>query len=790
MDNRFVVLSLLEDLLHWPTPPPDDFSTEQPLQDDGTGRDENLLSAGSTSDHNEEPRSRQRARCHAVMHLAALAKKMGPRWTASEVVPYLLRCIEEEDAELGAAVAHAIVGLVARTGSDGSTSLVPLEAALPILEGLSASADEQVRRCLCLTTIPSIFFGCAVPAASPLSSGSEDVHAMLVALATLQHQLTSSRAALALSGADRFRLLFSLLDKMLSSPWAYTRGCAVSISGHLVLNTCEQHHEEQGNVLARPLLPRTVPDAFLLRNKLLQTHMHEVAKSSGIDVATSLMKLLFAAGTFARSGENSSRAHNTSRLRITVDASIRSRACMCAAIEAVPLLAAGGGMPLDEALLAVEDLWQPTTELTALNPLTEDYHVAASMLRSLSSVCSLAPQHVTDSLLADVLRAVPTMTTTLFSSRAWKVRFTAARHFCIDLVPIIFATVTDNGLGHTRLVPDALHVLTESSNLGQLFSDCEEEVRAEVALVAGNLVRHAASCMANAAAGQHLLRELYEKLVDQLLSNLQCAVVDDSDRVRAAAATSLATIALALGSGGGEQQGVERATNMLLDLVRDDQMVVQLAVIGEISNVLSQGGIAKRVQTELLQMCRGLAQHPNWRTREMYAKVLVSMCQHFLVDSGHHSQASAFAASELLPLLVDMLFDKAHAVRTCAAECTVKMCSSSEYLTELVWSVAKSSPKSLATYQARMTLLQLAIKLRLDMGSVLQPLFDQLGRDPVPNVRMVVAKELALLLSAQASAASMRTADKTLVLPLLRLLVEDSSADVRECAAGALEKCF
>jgi hypothetical protein len=797
MENRFVVLSLLEDLQHWPLPPPDDFTMGQPLQEDGNGgRDENLLSAGSVSDHNEEPRSRQRARCHAVRHLVALARKMGPRWTNSEVVPFLLRCLDEEDAELAAAVAEVVVGLVAVgvTGTADAASCVTLDCAMPVLAGLSVCSDEGVRRSFCMVTLPSVVFGCPFPnpGLDRHDSETKDAHTLLVELAAMQQKIASSSSFLKSDQTHlitQFRLLLKLLDNLLTSKWSYARACAATVIAHILANLNASAPSVSSDILTRPLLPRSIEEGLLLRRELLQARIGSVAAlCTALDLSTELKQRLFSAGLLEKVQATGGRVTSRVRLATGIDTGTASRHVTRAMIEAVPLLVAGHVMSVEEALLSLQDVPRGVGRPEdVLAPLTEDFLAMDGLLCSLSALLRVSPNADLSDVIGSFVLGIPVMTAPLLASRSWKVRFTATRRLCTDLMKELFNTVADASRGHTRAIPDLLRVLTDPPVLGQLFSDCEEEVRAEAALVAGRLVQYAVAPPARAAAAK--CHQTLELLVEQVLSSLQCAIVDESDRVRAAAASSLATIALALGDNF-RPVAVESATNMLLDLVRDDQMVVQLAVIGEISNVLSHSCVAKRIQSELVKICQGLAGNANWRVRESYAKVLVCMCQHFLIDTGHHSQAAAFAASELLPLLVDVLFDKAHAVRQCAAERTAAMCGHSEHVKELVWSTARASPRPMGTYQGRASLLQLGISLQLDVKTLLLPMFDQFGRDPVPNVRMIVAKELAKLLCPNDKPPRLTVEDKAALLPLLRLLVEDSSADVRECAAKALEKCF
>ncbi|KAF5223906.1 hypothetical protein ECC02_003094 [Trypanosoma cruzi] len=187
MDNNTVVLSVVEDLIHWPLPPADPFSVDPATfgaggadaDADAIWREEAPLTAGGAEDLDEEPGERQRSRYDAVLRLPALAQALGSRWAKVEVIPYLLRCIEEEDAELSFVTGMALIDFATSTftyqrqpGSFLSSSNVrpvtsfldsgrplSLENLLPVVVSMGASNDAGVRRFLVEVVIPMLFFG-------------------------------------------------------------------------------------------------------------------------------------------------------------------------------------------------------------------------------------------------------------------------------------------------------------------------------------------------------------------------------------------------------------------------------------------------------------------------------------------------------------------------------------------------------------------------------------------------------------------------------------------------------
>ncbi|RNF19430.1 uncharacterized protein Tco025E_04187 [Trypanosoma conorhini] len=363
---------------------------------------------------------------------------------------------------------------------------------------------------------------------------------------------------------------------------------------------------------------------------------------------------------------------------------------------------------------------------------------------------------------------------------------------------------------------------------------------------------------------------------------------------------------------------LDSTTVSLMTLLTDRSPTVQIALVSELAALLVSsagetgrlaaaiGGRrndeAAQVRKEALVAClKSLSRHEVWRYRERYAVLLSEMCVKFLAPNslaaveaaaqslgGAHSLEEGlressvaagrpsgvvvaedgvnplhgFAKDELLPLLVDVLFDKVKAVRDQALESLEKMCtqlsaarsqlqaaassggtggvggggrlsaacvggrsgSSSRsggrqnslhhpqpppqgddddvFVNDTLWPLVVSSPKAMATYLSRSSLLRIAVRLGVDKESILLPLLDQLGHDAVLNVRLVVAKELYGILAASASASAAGLAPRPakvtftehekngVVLQLLRLLVEDKSADVRDEAAKALKICF
>lgn len=348
---------------------------------------------------------------------------------------------------------------------------------------------------------------------------------------------------------------------------------------------------------------------------------------------------------------------------------------------------------------------------------------------------------------------------------------------------------------------------------------------------------------------------------------------------------------------------LDNTTTLLMKLLTDQSPTVQLALVSELAALLANsvtgaGRVAATMGTHgadgatpaqkeaLLACLKGLSLHAVWRYRERFARLLSEMCVKFLLlyplrDSetrlllplgGAYSPERAqresgvgrgrsggrvvvakdavdplqrFAVEELLPLLVDALFDKVKAVRDGALEAVEGMCArlsaaqphpqrlltqndaggtrhshnnrqnklhnrqrhdyqqhgGDAFINKTLWPLIIGSPKAMATYLSRSSLLRIAVRLGVDKDSILLPLLDHLAHDEVLNVRLVVAKELFGVLAASSNTASSRTSGTPrvtfteeerngVVLRLLRLLVQDKSGDVRDEAAKALKLCF
>ncbi|XQJ25250.1 HEAT repeat, putative [Leishmania guyanensis] len=178
MENRVVALSVLEDLIHWPLPDRSGYVAllHGPGEDDDSGATAGLVSAGDAEDLSREPRQRKQDRYRAVLLLPRLCHRLGSRWAETEIVPYLLRCVEEDDAQLALVVGMALLGVtmprraplgppMATSSSAGSDIFEPflsIEDVQPVCTLLAASSAEETRQFVAQVVLPHLFFGVAL----------------------------------------------------------------------------------------------------------------------------------------------------------------------------------------------------------------------------------------------------------------------------------------------------------------------------------------------------------------------------------------------------------------------------------------------------------------------------------------------------------------------------------------------------------------------------------------------------------------------------------------------------
>ncbi|KAG5484205.1 hypothetical protein CUR178_07361 [Leishmania enriettii] len=198
MENRVVALAVLENLIHWPLPNRSgNAAAVHGLDEDGEDGDSTaaLVSAGDAEDLSREPRQQKQDRYRAVLLLPHLCQRLGSRWVETEIVPYLQRCVEEDDAQLALVTGMALLGVTlprrtplgpkmprssgsSPTASGTSNSargnnfgaFLSVEDVQPVCALMAASSSEETRQFAAQVVLPHLFFGVALERGITLES--------------------------------------------------------------------------------------------------------------------------------------------------------------------------------------------------------------------------------------------------------------------------------------------------------------------------------------------------------------------------------------------------------------------------------------------------------------------------------------------------------------------------------------------------------------------------------------------------------------------------------------------
>lgn len=212
-------------------------------------------------------------------------------------------------------------------------------------------------------------------------------------------------------------------------------------------------------------------------------------------------------------------------------------------------------------------------------------------------------------------------------------------------------------------------------------------------------------------------------------------------------------------------------------LLRDDESDVRLALVSGFSTMGSTKE-AKELAPKLIPVIIALASDTQWRLREVVLQQVP-----YIITSLESS------ASDVLEVCVERLVDRVATIREAAVQSCCKLVAEKG----LAWSTQVLFPRVLAiaedkNYLYRISVCHfftsLALVAALDAASctkTIWPVVTQLRSDPVPNVRLNIAKSVGAL----AKAGKVSTKEAETVLSTLR---QDSSADVREAAMKATKE--
>jgi len=268
-----------------------------------------------------------------------------------------------------------------------------------------------------------------------------------------------------------------------------------------------------------------------------------------------------------------------------------------------------------------------------------------------------------------------------------------------------------------------------------------------------------------------------EDAVARILPCIKELVTDQSQHVRAA----LAGVIMGVAPTFGKERTIEHLQGLYLQLLKDDFPDVRLNIISRIDAVNKVVGIDS-LSKSLLPAIVELAEDKNWRVRLAIINYIPLLAEQLGVD---------FFNDQLSNLCMTWLGDSVFAIREAAAKNLTKLAA----VFGKEWTKANIVPKILMLYTHpnylyRMTTLFCIAGLAEASGvstdvfaNSLMPLIHKLCTDPVPNVRVNVAKALDAV--GQAHVDDKAFLDK-LVRPNIDILLKDTDQDVKFLAGEAL----
>eukprot|EP01062_Namystynia_karyoxenos_P056438 TRINITY_DN47403_c0_g1_i1.p1 TRINITY_DN47403_c0_g1~~TRINITY_DN47403_c0_g1_i1.p1 ORF type:complete len:590 (+),score=237.94 TRINITY_DN47403_c0_g1_i1:91-1860(+) len=292
----------------------------------------------------------------------------------------------------------------------------------------------------------------------------------------------------------------------------------------------------------------------------------------------------------------------------------------------------------------------------------------------------------------------------------------------------------------------------------RLAKDTEAEVRAAAAHQIGKL---AASCGGDAM---------------RLMQAAQKLCGDEMQQVRAAAAGNIVSLSKSLGP----HDTMSTLLPQLCELLRDDNSEVRLNVIAELGKVSDVVGFDE-LSRHLLPAVINLASDSKWRVREAVIKEVPALAKQMGPD--------AFEKKDLMRILIEWLCDQVCEIRklSVTVACELVKDFGDEWFRLRLWPRMQALAQKV-NYMHRFALLafleQVApVVSRTTIQQTLFPVFQQMCRDKVPNVRFSVAKAIRAAVARldAPAAAGWRS--------LLETLEQDGDADVRHFAREALVSC-
>ena len=262
-------------------------------------------------------------------------------------------------------------------------------------------------------------------------------------------------------------------------------------------------------------------------------------------------------------------------------------------------------------------------------------------------------------------------------------------------------------------------------------------------------------------------------LLNLIAPNLNKAIRDDSDQVRASLAEALARTAPVLGAA----LTADVILHLILKCLRDQSTQVRLKVIANIEHITPLLNLDEMAPC-LMPAITELATDRQWRTRLSILELSPLLAKHV---------AREVFVSELLPVIIRWLSDPVFKVRQAASTTAVPeiaqiigQSDTRDHILPEIVSLGKNS-----NYLFRITALMsisALIEVVVSHENFL-PLLTSMVNDPVPNVRLNVAKTLHAIYPKVPKRIAANE-----ILTCLRALVRDGDSDVKFYAKEAVDR--
>eukprot|EP00743_Colponemidia_sp_Colp-15_P001721 GILK01001880.1.p1 GENE.GILK01001880.1~~GILK01001880.1.p1 ORF type:complete len:597 (+),score=99.77 GILK01001880.1:60-1793(+) len=412
---------------------------------------------------------------------------------------------------------------------------------------------------------------------------------------------------------------------------------------------------------------------------------------------------------------------------------------LCA--EDTPMVRRAAANKLGDFALRVEKEYLISDLLPVFKNLTQDDQDSIRVV-CVESAVRLAPLF---SIEENKTHLLPVLVRAAEEKSSWRVRLAVAKNF--DKL--------------AEALGQALTAISLLNPYVNLLADTEPDVRSA-----------AVNCLSQSVKVLSM-----EQLQQQVFPAFQSLAKDGSQMVRTAFAQSLPEIALTVG----RDITSRFLMNYVLELMRDENHEVRFNIVSKLGRFADLVG-ADFLNATMLTNIQHLAEDPQWRVRLSVLEQIPGLAK---------SVGTEVFQSKLEPLFMAGLSDNVYSVRVSAIEELKALAdvfgpqwTTSHLLPRVVEHFYKDQ-----SYLHRMTsvlaLPVLASSLSSDdIAQSMLPVLLRAAKDPVPNIRFVVAKTIIKLIPCLDA-----TVLNSQIRPCLNEMQQDSDRDVVYYARQAAQLC-